>query len=45
MLHLDFVARFVSDNNVVGDSLGVETVRHPEKQILTKVPKKKVLIL
>ena len=42
IIHLDFVARFVSDNNVVGDSLWVETVRHPEKQILTK---EKVVIL
>ena len=40
MLHLNFVSRFVSDNNVVGDSLWMETLRHPEKQILTLTKKK-----
>ena len=36
-IHLDFVARFVSDNNIVGNTLGVETLRHPEQQLfLTK---------
>lgn len=44
MLHLNFVSCFVSDNNVVGDTLWMETLWHPEKQILT-LTKKKVLIL
>ena len=35
IIHLNFVSRFVSDNNVVGDTLWMETLRHPEKQILT----------
>jgi len=29
---LDFVARLVSDNNVVGDPLRMETLRHPERE-------------
>ena len=41
IIHLNFVSRFVSDNNVVGDPLWVETLWHPEKEILTKVPKEK----
>ena len=31
--HLDFVARLVSDNNVVGDPLRMETLGHPTKKI------------
>ena len=34
MLDLNLVSRFVSDNNVVGDPLWVETLRHPEKTIV-----------
>ena len=33
IIHLDFVARFVSDNNVVGDPLRMETLWHPRKKI------------
>ena len=32
ILNLNLVSRFVSDNNVVGDPLWVETLRHPEKK-------------
>ena len=38
MLHLDFVARFVSDNNVVGDPFWVETLRDPDKQMSAMLP-------